>query len=199
MIKIHWKSFFYSSRSKIISQPLPKDVKYIHWGDNMSEKLNAGIYAIINKKLRIVYVGQTQLAFVVRWIEHVLNIPEYTSKPNRMNLYLDKDTHYIVLKMLDPSTHSKKDFLIYEHQAMDFYKSKDWIVVSHDTYTNKADDTVSERDFLEVKSRYKRCIRKMVNELSDSNKKYSRQFLYNGLYKKINKESILTFTKEKVK
>ncbi|MEK4870296.1 hypothetical protein [Niallia sp. FSL W8-1348] len=165
----------------------------------MSEKLNAGIYAIINKKLRIVYVGQTQLAFVVRWIEHVLNIPEYTSKPNRMNLYLDKDTHYIVLKMLDPSTHSKKDFLIYEHQAMDFYKSKDWIVVSHDTYTNKADDTVSERDFLEVKSRYKRCIRKMVNELSDSNKKYSRQFLYNGLYKKINKESILTFTKEKVK
>ncbi|WP_144422561.1 GIY-YIG nuclease family protein [Lysinibacillus sp. A1] len=32
--------------------------------------LNRGIYAIINKQLNMVYVGETQRNFLIRWVEH---------------------------------------------------------------------------------------------------------------------------------
>ncbi|MBP1309132.1 hypothetical protein JOD82_002152 [Paenibacillus sp. 1182] len=95
----------------------------------MHKNAGCGIYAIINKKLNLVYVGQTMVSFSVRWAEHVDKIPNFFYDPHRSKLYLDKNTKYIVLKQLDSSM-SKNDFLKYEHEAHKFYKSKGWHVVS---------------------------------------------------------------------
>lgn len=99
----------------------------------MHKNAGCGIYAIINKKLNLVYVGQTMVSFSVRWAEHVDKIPNFFYDPHRSKLYLDKDTKYIVLKQLDSSL-SQKIFLKYEHEAHNFYKSKGWHVVSTTFY-----------------------------------------------------------------
>ncbi|MEH7356832.1 GIY-YIG nuclease family protein [Neobacillus drentensis] len=100
----------------------------------MAEQLlKAGIYAIINKTLNIVYVGETEENFIVRWIEHILRIPLFFDNEDRTLLYLHKDTKFIVLKELDPQLHNRKTFYHYEFEASKFYKEKGWIVISNHT------------------------------------------------------------------
>ena len=66
-----------------------------------NELLSRGIYAIINKELNMVYVGQTQTNFLIRWIEHLIVIPTYEDLPKRIHLYLNRATKFIILKNMD--------------------------------------------------------------------------------------------------
>ena len=150
------------------------------------ENLKAGIYAIINKKLNTVYVGETEVCFLIRWIEHVLRIPKYMDFRDRIFLYLDEDTKYIVLKELDPTQFSRKEFYKYENEAISFYKEKGWVVVSKHNYSpNMHEETFELSD--NSATRYKRVISHMIKVLGLINTKENNvSRLYGGLYKKIN-------------
>ncbi|YCA46527.1 hypothetical protein M1E11_26210 (plasmid) [Bacillus sp. JZ8] len=149
--------------------------------------LSAGIYAIINKKLNTVYVGETQDSFLIRWIEHSFRILEFYSDQERMALYLDKDTRYIVLKELNPEQYTTKEFYKFEYEAMKFYKGKKWYVVSKHSYkeNSRVKGYKLKNDNYE---RYKRAIKRMVKTLGLVNTKSNNiGFLYSQLYKKVNK------------
>ena len=150
--------------------------------------LNAGIYAIINKKLNTVYVGETQDSFLIRWIEHTSRVPQFSDHQDRFALYLDKDTKYIILKELDREGYTTKEFYQFEHQAIEFYKQKGWIVVSKDNYSEEMKDHERLNQDLKDCSRYKRAIQHMIKVLGLINTKNNNvPFLYSKLYKKINK------------
>lgn len=82
----------------------------------MSELLECGIYVIINKKLNIVYVGQTQKNFLIGWLEHLERMENYKNDLHRFQLYLDEHTQYLIVKKL-----KEKDvlpFYEFENQAI---------------------------------------------------------------------------------
>lgn len=87
------------------------------WGDwVVSELLECGIYVIINKKLNIVYVGQTQKNFLIGWLEHLKRMENYKNDLHRFQLYLDEHTQYLIVKKL-----KEKDvlpFYEFENQAI---------------------------------------------------------------------------------
>lgn len=150
------------------------------------ELLKAGIYAIINKRLRMVYIGVTQDCFLIRWIEHLKRMPIYIYNNDRIRLYLAEDTKYIVLKEIDPATNDKKKFYELENEAQNFYKESDWIVLSTSTYKKDTvyaswDATVEAK-----KKRYRHAISHMVSTISLEDKAASK--LYAALYKKVDKE-----------
>ncbi|NGY88623.1 GIY-YIG nuclease family protein [Bacillus megaterium] len=126
------------------------------------ELLKAGIYAIINKRLKMVYIGITQDCFLVRWIEHLKRMPMYLHNNDRTRLYLAKDTQYIVLKEIDVAISDKKMFYELEIKAQEFYKERGWIVLSTSTY-NKATEYSPWNFTIEAKKkRYRRAISHMV-------------------------------------
>lgn len=149
--------------------------------------LNAGIYAIINKRLNTIYVGETEDSFLIRWIEHTSRIPRYFDNRDKIVLYLHKDTKYIVLKELDRTKTTTKEFYKYESEAIKFYKEKGWIVVSRDSYSKEIKDHErfkNDSNFF----RYKKAINHMIRVLGLINTQNNNTpMLYSKLYKKINK------------
>lgn len=149
--------------------------------------MKAGIYAIINKPLNMVYVGETEENFIVRWIEHIMRISSYFDNEDRTMLYLHKDTQFIILKELDPRIHNRRTFYHYEFEASKFYKEKGWIVISNHNPVEETDDAPREPKEANL-DRHRRTIKKMINILGLVNTKNNNiSRLYNGLYKKINK------------
>lgn len=124
--------------------------------------LEAGIYAIINKRLRMVYIGITQDCFLIRWIEHLKRMPMYLYNNDRTRLYLAEDTQYIVLKEINPAVSDKKVFYELENKAQEFYKEKGWIVLSTSTYNKNADYSPWNSTIEAKKKRYRRAINHMV-------------------------------------
>lgn len=96
--------------------------------------LSRGIYAIINKQLNMVYVGETERNFLIRWIEHLRAIPKYKDDPKRIHLFLNKATKFMILKKMDVEEYSRRDFLKLEHDAQKFYIEKGWDVLSSVSY-----------------------------------------------------------------
>jgi len=92
--------------------------------------LSKGVYAIINKNLNMVYVGETERNFLIRWIEHLMKIPDYTNDSKRIHLYLNQATKFIILKKMDSTEYDRKDFYRVEYEAHDFYIKKEWEVLS---------------------------------------------------------------------
>lgn len=153
----------------------------------MDELLDSGIYAIINKKLKIVYVGETEASFLIRWIEHTARIPKYLNQQDRMNLYLDNDTKYIILKKIDAAIHNTYDFLRWEDEAIQFYKDKGWTVVSHNSFSSEREHTRIRKDDV-IYSRYRKAINHMIRALGLINTKNNNvPALYSKLYTKIDK------------
>ncbi len=149
--------------------------------------LKAGVYAIINKKLNIVYVGETEVSFLIRWIEHVSKISQFLDERDRALLYLDKHTEYIILKELDPRRISRKEFYRYEEEATKFYQYKGWIVVSKPNY-NPAMREITYENAEGTMKRYRKAIRHMINTIGLKNTRENNVGrLYAALYKKINK------------
>lgn len=150
----------------------------------MSELLDCGIYVIINKKLKIVYVGQTQKNFLIRWIEHLRRIEKYADNPNRLQLYLDKSTQYRVVKKLEKQQGSLQ-FFEFENQAIDFYETRGWTVVS------KRHERRTEREVVasNYSRRYRETVKHMIQFLGsvDVKENYIAR-LYNQVYKKIDKD-----------
>lgn len=152
-----------------------------------NDLLDAGIYAIINKKLKSVYVGETETSFLIRWIEHAAGIPRFVDDEDRMELYLDKHTKYIILKKLNAAENNTKEFYKWEDQAIQFYKDKGWKVVSQTSYSPDAKEHERlNRD--EKFIRYRRAINHMIRVLGLINTKNNNiPLLYSKLYKKIDK------------
>ncbi|MEZ2369600.1 hypothetical protein [Bacillus sp. RCC_6_1] len=146
-----------------------------------------GIYAIINKKMKMVYVGETEEAFLIRWIEHISRIPSFFENADRTILYLDQDTKYIILKELNKNKFTTKDFYRFEHEAMEFYKSKGWNVTSKSHFK----ESMKDNNYLKKDNeytRYKRAIKHMIKSLGLINTKNNNVgLLYSKLYEKINK------------
>ncbi|MGF4041178.1 hypothetical protein [Bacillus subtilis] len=149
--------------------------------------LRAGIYAIINKKLNTVYVGETQDSFLIRWIEHTSRILHFLDFRDRIALYLDKDTKYIILKELDRKLPTK-EFYKFEYEAMKFYKEKGWCVVSRQNYSEETKDYERFKKDSTNFFRYKKAIKHMIKVLGLINTKNNNiSLLYRNLYEKINK------------
>lgn len=150
----------------------------------MSELLDCGIYVIINKKLKTVYVGQTQKNFLIRWVEHLRRMEKYADDLHRMQLYLDVNTQYLTVKKLDKSD-GVLQFFEFENQAMDFYENKGWLVVSEKLQRKNESEIVIEDD----RKRYKETVKHMIQFLGsvDVKENYVGR-LYNQVYKKIDKE-----------
>ncbi|WP_223592379.1 GIY-YIG nuclease family protein [Neobacillus bataviensis] len=150
--------------------------------------LKAGIYAIINKSLNMVYIGETEENFIVRWVEHIMRIPSFFENEDRTMLYLHKDTKFIVLKELEPPIHNRKNFYHYEFEASKFYKERGWMILSHHTQVQNMEDKPKEGDRGPNLDRYRKTIKQMIKVLGLINTKNNNiPMLYNGLYKKINK------------
>lgn len=150
----------------------------------MSELLDCGIYVIINKKLKIVYVGQTQKNFLIRWIEHLRRIEKYADDPNRLRLYLDSHTQYLAVKKLEKQDGTLQ-FFEFENQAMDFYESRGWTVVSERHERKTESEIMAGNDT----RRYKETVKHMIQFLGsvDVKENYIGR-LYNQVYKKIDKD-----------
>ncbi|MFC9601650.1 hypothetical protein ACFTQL_28310 [Peribacillus butanolivorans] len=149
--------------------------------------LKAGIYAIINKKLNIVYVGETQDSFLIRWIEHTSRILHFSDYKDRIVLYLDKDTKYIILKELDRAL-TTKEFYKFEYEAIKFYKEKGWCVVSRHHYSEEMKEYERFKKDSTNFFRYKKAIHHMIKVLGWINTRNNNvPLLYSKLYKKINK------------
>lgn len=149
----------------------------------MSELLGCGIYVIINKKVNVVYVGQTQKNFLIRWLEHLRRIEKYEDDLHRLQLYLDGNTKYLIAKKMD-GTNDLLDFYKFEKEAIEFYKNRNWIVVSELT-ERKTGGEMSESGSVK---RYKEMIRHMVLFLGsvDVKENYVGK-LYGQIYRKIDK------------
>lgn len=150
--------------------------------------LNKGIYAIINKQLNMVYVGETQRNFLIRWIEHLIRITKYEDDPKRIHLYLNQSTKFIVLKKMDNNDYSTKDFYRYEYDAQNFYINRGWDVLSAVSYNPNS--KYNDRDLSPEKlfERYRKAIKHMVHILSAVNTKYKNgSVILSNLYRKVEK------------
>lgn len=169
---------------KIRGEALKREDKALR-GEN--KLLNVGIYAIINKKLNTVYVGETQDSFLIRWIEHSSRILHFSDFRDRIALYLDKDTKYIILKELDREL-TTKEFYKFEYEAIKFYKEKGWFVVSRNNYSEEMKEYERFKKDSTNFFRYKKAINHMIKVLGLINTKNNNvPLLYHKLYKKINK------------
>lgn len=149
--------------------------------------LKAGVYAIINKKLNIVYVGETEVCFLIRWIEHVSRTSKFLDERDRALLCLDKQTEYIILKELNPTQVSRKEFHRYEEEATRFYQNKGWVVVSKPNYSPVMKEVTYENSEGTV-GRYKKAVRHMIKIIGLKNTKENNVGrLYAALYKKLNR------------
>ena len=154
-----------------------------------NDLLKAGIYAIINKRLKLVYVGETQDCFLVRWIEHLKRIPSHMGNYDKMMLYLAGDTTYLVLKELDPEINSKREFYELEEQALEFYKERNWIVLSTSTHNEDIDDLIKTYTVAAKTKRYQLAVSHMIATIGTrEDQRVAVSRLYATLYKKINQE-----------
>lgn len=160
------------------------------------ELLGKGIYAIINKDLNLVYVGQTVRNFLIRWIEHIMKISQYEDNPKKIHLYLNRKTIFIILKKMDDPEYIREDFFRLEMEAMEFYKRKGWDVLSSHNY-NPAHEYGGDIIFSsELMERYKKAIKTMAYVLATVNTKHTNaSYILAGLYKKVGKEFDVDFKK----
>lgn len=56
----------------------------------MEKYMGCGIYAIINKKLNLVYIGQTKASFVLRWAEQLHGAPRQHVHTSHSLLQVDE-------------------------------------------------------------------------------------------------------------
>ncbi|QPA53072.1 GIY-YIG nuclease family protein [Lysinibacillus sphaericus] len=152
------------------------------------ELLSRGIYAILNKELNMVYVGETQRSFLIRWVEHLMSITKYEDEPKRIHLYLNQATKFIVLKRMDSEEYSTKEFYKFEYDAQNFYIQKGWDVLSSVSYNpnrNYIDLELTSEKLLE---RYRNALKHMAYILSTVNTKHKNgSFILSNLYKKVEK------------
>lgn len=152
------------------------------------ELLSRGIYAIINKQLNMVYVGETQRNFLIRWVEHLMSISTYEDEPKRIHLYLNQATKFIVLKKMDNNEYSTKDFYKFEYDAQNFYIQKGWDVLSSVSYNPSR--SYSDRELISEKllERYRKAVKHMAYILSTVNTKHkSGSVILFNLYKQVEK------------
>ncbi|MCP1144865.1 hypothetical protein [Lysinibacillus endophyticus] len=152
------------------------------------ELLSRGIYAILNKQLNMVYVGETERNFLIRWIEHLRTIPKYKDDPKRIHLYLNKATKFIVLKKMDAEGYSRKDFFKFEHDAQEFYIENGWDVLSSVSYNPNRSYKHRELTSEKLLERYRKAVKHMAYVLSTVNTKNKNgSFILSNLYKKVEK------------
>nr|WP_263328616.1 GIY-YIG nuclease family protein [Neobacillus sp. Marseille-Q6967] len=152
------------------------------------ELLSKGIYVILNKDLRLVYVGQTQRNFVIRWTEHLIRTPQYVNNFERIKLFLHEDTKFLILKKMDEQEFVRKDFYRLEREAYEFYKSKNWGIVSHHANNDpeyRSNNTEDDR----LVEHYKKAINHMGFILATKNTNHKNTSVILGnLYNQINKK-----------
>ncbi|MBY0147769.1 GIY-YIG nuclease family protein [Neobacillus niacini] len=153
------------------------------------ELLSRGIYAILNKNLKLVYVGQTQRNFLIRWTEHLMRIQEHVDNFERLKLFLHEDTKFLILKKLDDPECIEKNFIKLEQEAYEFYRKKHWGIVSthhFNTYSNYRGKNLDDERLLD---RYRKAIIHMsfIISTKNTNHKNGSVILIN-LYNQIEKK-----------
>ncbi|MFT4416048.1 GIY-YIG nuclease family protein [Fredinandcohnia humi] len=156
----------------------------------MSHKLlDRGIYAIINKRLNLVYVGETQRNFLIRWIEHLNNIYNHFDNQERTMLFLNEQTKFIVLKIMNETTYLKHDFFRYEQKAYEFYKRKGWGIVSKHNYNQEGKYSEFVNGDEKLIERYKKAINQMSIVLATKNTQHTNgSVILKKLYKQVERK-----------
>lgn len=135
----------------------------------------------------MVYVGETERNFLIRWIEHLMRIPDYADNPKRIHLYLNQTTKFIILKKMDSTEYHREDFYRVEYEARDFYIKKDWEVLSSHNYNPTFE--YDQHDYSEkLVERYRKAVNHMAYVLAAVNTKHTNgSYILNSMYKKVDK------------
>lgn len=158
------------------------------------ELLSRGIYAILNKELNLVYIGETQRNFLIRWIEHLNRIHTKFENFDRTQLFLHKNTKFIILKKMDQATFQRKEFYTYEQEAYEFYKRKGWGVVSVHYFNPTSDYENHEANIEKLMERYRIAIQHMAVCIATINTNHQNgsiilKRLYTQLERKFNTDT----------
>jgi hypothetical protein len=152
------------------------------------ELLGKGVYAIINKSLNSIYVGETERNFLIRWIEHLMRIPNFIGDPKRIHLYLNNSTRFIILKKMDDLEFKRGDFYRLEYDARNFYIQKGWEVLSSHNYNPNAEYEKHESSE-SLLDRYRKAIKHMAYVLAAVNTKHTNgSYILSSSYKKVDKQ-----------
>ncbi|MCA1066021.1 GIY-YIG nuclease family protein (plasmid) [Rossellomorea sp. AcN35-11] len=158
---------------------------------NMGHRLlDRGIYAVINKSLGLVYVGETQRNFLLRWVEHLDRLENYFENEGKTKLFLHEHTQFIVLKEMNSLEYSKSDFYNFEYEAYEFYKSKGWGIASRH-YKYGHDTVPKEIKGIEglMLDRYRQLILKMSLVLATKNTNHTNNsVILNRLYRQLERK-----------
>lgn len=153
------------------------------------ELLSKGIYAILNKNLKLVYVGQTQRNFLIRFTEHLMRIPEHVDNFERIKLFLHEDTKFLILKKLDEPEYIERDFLRLEQEAYEFYRKKNWGIVSTHHFNTYSEYRGKNSDVGRLHDRYKKAINHMSFIISTKNTNHENgSVILKNLYNQIEKK-----------
>lgn len=136
------------------------------------ELFSTGVYAFINEKLKLVYVGETSRGFLIRWIEH-LDFENTWKNINKVKLLLDNDTEFKILKKINYNEGTFY-FIGAERYYSEEYKKRGYTVIN--LYSNKIypikcygleykEESCSD----DILDSYKRCFKKIVIALAKKN------------------------------
>lgn len=151
--------------------------------------LSKGIYAIINKELNLVYIGETQRNFLIRWIEHLIRIPDHVDNLDRTKLFLHTGTKFIILKKMDEPGLIRKDFFLFEHEAYEFYKKRNWGIVSTHNYNLDAGNDEGKINEEKILERYRKAVNHIALFISTKNTNHQNgSLILSTFYKQIDKK-----------
>lgn len=145
------------------------------------EKLNihkTGVYAIINDDSKIVYIGETNRSFLVRWVEH-LSCEKTWSNSEKVKLFLDINTNFKIICLINNYGRGAV-FLATERYYSELYQNLGYKVINQfskkfrpwsgirKTKTRKE----RKKEIIvssELQSGYKKAFKLMVNVLAEKN------------------------------
>lgn len=154
----------------------------------MHDLLHNGIYAIINKNINSVYIGMTERNFLIRWTEHLIRIDDYSENKERLVLYLNEGTKFLILKKMNKTDFTTKDYYKYEYEAREFYLRKDWNVLSPHSYNIETEYSNVEKG-LNIMGRYRKAVTHMAFILATVNSKHNNgSLILSKLYKQVNRK-----------
>lgn len=156
--------------------------------------LGIGVYGIINKDKKIIYIGQTGQSFLLRWMQHLSSRKTWISK-NKVELLISEGTEFVILRKFKV-TNGNFTMLGCEKYFSEKYKEKGYKVInSYGTdrpsirgqhkKTKGRERTLEENN--DLKNSYMKSFNEIVYALAEKNNISSKD-VYIWCYKTITKK-----------
>ena len=152
--------------------------------------LGSVVYAILNEKLKMIYIGETTRSFIVRFVEHLSSSKTWCNEKKTI-LMLDDSTEFRILNQLDYRG-SAGTYVALETHYCELYKREGYDVINRYNTPKKLPrrrrnikkPVIVNNESLNA---YRRCFKIMVLALADKNNITTRE-VYTWCYKDISKK-----------